>query len=81
MPIINTRIGRYFFISNSALAGGGMVIGFSWLASCKLSPEEVLALPKEWFEFNGYLKIGDTVWLPSCHQILKSVKMLKLQCR
>ena len=60
MPIINTRIGRRSFIKNSALAGGGMVIGFSWLASCKLSPEEVLALPKEWFEFNGYLKIGDT---------------------
>ena len=53
MPIINTRIGRRSFIKNSALAGGGMVIGFSWLASCKLSPEEVLALPKEWFDFNG----------------------------
>ena len=36
-----------------------MVIGFSWLASCKPSPEEIANLPKEWFEINGFLKIGD----------------------
>jgi isoquinoline 1-oxidoreductase beta subunit len=44
----------------SALAGGGLVLGFNSLISCTNKSEaEVLALPKEWFEMNGYLKIGD----------------------
>ena len=35
------------------------MISFSWLAGC--SPEEVaeLSMPEEWFELNGFLKIGD----------------------
>jgi len=42
------------------MAGGGMMLGFSWLASCQnKTEEEVLAMPKEWFEINSYLKIGD----------------------
>lgn len=36
-----------------------MIIGFNWLASCKMTPEEVDRLPKEWFNINGFLKIGD----------------------
>lgn len=36
-----------------------MVLGFSWLASCKPTAEEVLAMPKEWFDINGFLKIGE----------------------
>ncbi|SDF22326.1 isoquinoline 1-oxidoreductase, beta subunit [Pricia antarctica] len=36
-----------------------MMLGFSWFASCKMSPEEVKELPKEWFKINGYLKIAD----------------------
>ncbi len=60
MSIIKTAIGRRKFLKSSALAGGGMVLGFSWLASCQSLPEEeVLAMPKEWFEINSYLKIGD----------------------
>lgn len=35
------------------------MIGFSWLASCKLSPEEVISMPEEWFTMNGFLKIGE----------------------
>jgi len=35
------------------------VIGFSWLASCKMTPEQVNNLPKEWFDLNGFLKVGD----------------------
>ena len=59
MSLIKTSYGRRSFLKTSALAGGGMVIGFSWLASCKPSPEEIANLPKEWFEINGFLKIGD----------------------
>ncbi len=59
MDLIKTTFGRRAFIKSSALASGGLVLSFSWLASCKLTPEEVNSLPKEWFKINGYLKIGD----------------------
>ena len=59
MQVFKTKIGRRSFIKNSTLVGGGMMIGFTWLASCKMSAEEVLSMPKEWFNFNGYLKIGE----------------------
>jgi isoquinoline 1-oxidoreductase beta subunit len=60
MSIVKTTYGRRSFIKSIGLAGGGMMIGFSWLASCKeVTPEEVAMMPKEWFEINGYLKIGD----------------------
>lgn len=36
-----------------------MMIGFNWLASCNTSPQKIKELPKEWFEINGFLKIGD----------------------
>jgi len=41
------------------MAGGGLMLGFTWLASCTSKPEEVLTMPEEWFEINGFLKIGD----------------------
>ncbi len=56
---IKTKIGRRAFIRNTSLASGGLVLGFSWLAGCKMTPEEVDNLPREWFKLNGYLKIGD----------------------
>lgn len=59
MSIVKTKIGRRSFLKNTAMAGGGMVLGFSWLASCKMTPDEVNNLPKEWFKINGYLKIAD----------------------
>ena len=60
MTTIKTSIGRRSFLKASALAGGGMVIGFNWLASCQPEAvEETLTMPKEWFPINSYLKIGD----------------------
>ncbi|MEL4308332.1 xanthine dehydrogenase family protein molybdopterin-binding subunit [Joostella sp. CR20] len=59
MALIKTTYGRRSFLKTSALAGGGMMIGFSWLASCNPSAKEVAKLPDEWFEINGFLKIGD----------------------
>jgi isoquinoline 1-oxidoreductase subunit beta len=52
-------INRRSFLKASALAGGGIMISFSWLAGCKPSPKDVLTLPKEWFELNSYIKIGE----------------------
>ncbi len=59
MTLVKTTYNRRSFLKSTALAGGGMVLGFSWLASCKPSAEEVLAMPKEWFDINGFLKIGE----------------------
>ncbi len=61
MSLIKTTYGRRSFIKSIGLAGGGMMIGFSWLASCKetTTAEEVAMMPDEWFEINGFLKIGD----------------------
>ncbi len=63
MTLIKTKIGRRAFIKNTSLAGGGLVLGFNFLNSCKPKAAEAVAveleMPKEWFEINGYLKIGD----------------------
>ncbi|MBX2898573.1 MAG: xanthine dehydrogenase family protein molybdopterin-binding subunit [Cyclobacteriaceae bacterium] len=58
MTKMKTSIGRRTFLKTSALAGGGFMLSFSWLAGCKPAPDMV-ELTKEWFELNGYLKIGD----------------------
>jgi isoquinoline 1-oxidoreductase beta subunit len=59
MKTIKTSIGRRSFIKRSTLAGGGIMLSFNWLTSCDMTPKQVKALPKEWFELNGFLKIGD----------------------
>ncbi|NND34650.1 MAG: xanthine dehydrogenase family protein molybdopterin-binding subunit [Saprospiraceae bacterium] len=70
MSIIKTAVGRRSFLKSTTLTGGGMMLGFSWLASCQSkSEEEIMAMPKEWFEINSYLKIGDngvvTIYTPN----------------
>ena len=70
MATIKTTIARRSFLKSSALTGGGLMLGFSWLASCQTKTEaEILAMPKEWFEINSYLKIGDngvvTIYTPN----------------
>ncbi|WNH10885.1 molybdopterin cofactor-binding domain-containing protein [Thalassobellus suaedae] len=61
MTKIKTQYNRRSFLKISAAAGGGMLIGFSWLTGCvSESNSETIAVPNEWFDINGYIKIGDT---------------------
>jgi len=59
MTVVKTRYNRRSFLKLTTAAGGGMLLGFSWLAGCTPSAEEVQAMPDEWFDVNAYLKIGD----------------------
>jgi len=63
MTRIKTSYNRRSFMKIFATASGGMLIGFSWLNGCVPATKDEksgLAVPKEWFEINGYIKIGDT---------------------
>ncbi|MEO0728656.1 MAG: molybdopterin cofactor-binding domain-containing protein [Bacteroidota bacterium] len=61
MSLVKTSYNRRSFLKTSALTGGGMLLGFSWLAGCQPAVEEApgLVMPEEWFDINAYLKIGD----------------------
>ena len=61
MEIINTKIGRRSFLKTSGAIGGGLLIGFNWLISCKalISKEPKILISKDWFKINGYIRIGE----------------------
>ena len=60
MTIAKTELNRRSFIKSSLLTGGGLLIGFNWLAaSCSTNAPKGLIIPEEWFEINGFLKIGE----------------------
>ncbi|MFD1315717.1 xanthine dehydrogenase family protein molybdopterin-binding subunit [Namhaeicola litoreus] len=59
MTLVKTTFGRRSFLKSTVLAGGGMMLGFSWLASCNPTAEQIKKMPKEWFNINGFLKIGE----------------------
>lgn len=69
MTLTKIKYGRRSFIKSTVLAGGGMMLGFNWLASCKPVTGDVLEMPDEWFEINAYLKIGNngvaTIYSPN----------------
>lgn len=60
MALIKTSHNRRSFLKTSALAGGGLMLNFSWFASCQSATDTATrAAAKEWVEFNAYLKIAD----------------------
>ena len=60
MTIVKTKLNRRSFIRSSALAGGGLLLTFSWLApACTTDSPKELTMPDNWYELNGFLKIGN----------------------
>ena len=62
MNTINKGQDRRTFMKVSTLAGGGMMLGVSWLTACKPEQQQIIAkaMPTQWHEANAYIKIGDT---------------------
>ncbi|MGB4400191.1 MAG: molybdopterin cofactor-binding domain-containing protein, partial [Daejeonella sp.] len=53
-----TSLSRRSFLKSSVLAGGGLMMSFTWLSAFK--PGEIMADPKlaeSWHEITGYIKI------------------------
>lgn len=69
MTTIKTSYNRRSFLKVSAMAGGGLVLGFSWFGCDPATKKQALVLPDEWFEINSYLKIGNngvvTIYSPN----------------
>ncbi len=57
--MIKTTYNRRSFLKVSALAGGGMMLGFNWFPPGKAKAEGASAMREAWVEMNGFLKIGE----------------------
>lgn len=60
MTITAQAMNRRVFLKNLSLSAGGLVIGFTWLESCQENTDSTTVMPSQWFELNGFVKIGDT---------------------
>ncbi len=54
-----TSTSRRSFLKTSALAGGGLMINFSWLDVFAFKPGDIAGLPNALSELNGFLKIAE----------------------
>jgi len=59
MNLPDNTLKRRSFLKATALSGGGFMLGFNWLASCKPSDSDLPDIPDAWFNINTYLKIAD----------------------
>src|SRR6187431_721938 len=59
MTLQKTSIDRRSFLRSSALAGGGLMLSFSWMNSFASETKGMIDIPNEWSELNGFLKIAE----------------------
>ena len=61
MAVIKTTFNRRSFLKASALAGGGMMLGFNFLAGCNPAPAAAAlnSMPEDWYGINAFLKIAE----------------------
>src|SRR5688572_4123873 len=58
MENIKTNYSRRSFLKSTTLAGGGLMISFTWLSAFKYADKTGDPdLPEQWIEINGYIKI------------------------
>lgn len=57
MENVENRHSRRAFLKSSTLAGGGLLLSFTWLSGFKPAGEAGELAAGEWIEINGYIKI------------------------
>ena len=58
MKYLQPSLDRRSFLKSSALAGGGLMLSFSWFNSFAAETNGLIDIPDEWTELNGFLKIS-----------------------
>ena len=59
MTLVKTKYNRRSFLKVSAASSGGLVLGFSWLASCNPTKNQAITMPESWFDINAFIKIAE----------------------